>query len=165
MGYDVHITRRADWWAEGEPAITQGEWAAVVAADVSFEMLGRIEATSPQGMAVGYENTGLAAWTAEGGERVLFDLRDGNIVVNSPGEQALRKMVELAKQLGRAGASRAVGRANGANPVPLVIPCHRVIGSDGSLTGFAGGIEAKRWLLEREAAQAGLFTQEVRAHG
>ena len=48
------------------------------------------------------------------------------------------------------GAARAVGRANGANPIPIVVPCHRVIGSDGSLTGFGGGLEAKSRLLEIE---------------
>lgn len=60
---------------------------------------------------------------------------------------------EVAARLDRAGASRAVGRANATNPVCLVTPCHRVIGKDGSLTGFGGGIETKRWLLEHESAQ------------
>ncbi len=60
---------------------------------------------------------------------------------------------EVAAQLDRAGASRAVGRANATNPVCLLTPCHRVIGKDGSLTGFGGGIETKRWLLEHESAQ------------
>jgi len=58
---------------------------------------------------------------------------------------------ELARRIGRPTASRAVGAANGANPLPIVIPCHRVIGSDGSLTGFGGGLAAKRWLLRHEA--------------
>lgn len=58
---------------------------------------------------------------------------------------------EVAKRLGRPGASRAVGRANATNPICLVVPCHRVIGADGSLTGFGGGIETKRALLELEA--------------
>ena len=57
---------------------------------------------------------------------------------------------ELAKRLGNPQAVRAVGRANGANPVWIIIPCHRVIGADGSLTGYAGGIEVKRKLLEIE---------------
>lgn len=57
---------------------------------------------------------------------------------------------ELAQRLGRPNASRAVGAANGANPLPIVVPCHRVIGSDGSLTGFGGGLPAKRWLLAHE---------------
>ena len=56
----------------------------------------------------------------------------------------------LAARIGKPGASRAVGGANGANPLPIVVPCHRVIGSDKSLTGFGGGIETKRFLLEHE---------------
>ena len=59
---------------------------------------------------------------------------------------------ELARKVQRPQASRAVGAANGANPIALIVPCHRVIGSDGSLTGYAGGIDRKRWLLEHEAA-------------
>lgn len=57
---------------------------------------------------------------------------------------------ELAERIHRPAAVRAVGLANGSNPVGVVIPCHRVIGSDGSLTGYGGGIERKRWLLEHE---------------
>ena len=57
----------------------------------------------------------------------------------------------LARQLGRPAASRAVGLANGANPVSIVIPCHRVIGANGSLTGYGGGLDRKRWLLAHEA--------------
>ncbi len=57
---------------------------------------------------------------------------------------------DIAVAVGRPKAVRAVGNANGRNPLPIVIPCHRVIGSDGSLTGFGGGIEAKRYLLELE---------------
>jgi methylated-DNA-[protein]-cysteine S-methyltransferase len=56
----------------------------------------------------------------------------------------------LARQLGRPAASRAVGLANGANPVSIVIPCHRVIGANGSLTGYGGGLDRKRWLLAHE---------------
>ena len=62
---------------------------------------------------------------------------------------------ELAARIGRAGASRAVGAANGANPIPIVVPCHRVIGADGSLTGFGGGLENKKWLLAHEARFTG----------
>ncbi len=58
---------------------------------------------------------------------------------------------QLARKLGRAGASRAVGAANGANPIPIVVPCHRVIGADGSLTGFGGGLAHKKWLLDHES--------------
>ncbi|MBV8450462.1 MAG: methylated-DNA--[protein]-cysteine S-methyltransferase [Hyphomicrobiales bacterium] len=60
----------------------------------------------------------------------------------------------LAARIGKASAVRAVGLANGANPVSVVVPCHRVIGSDGSLTGYGGGIERKRWLLRHEGATA-----------
>jgi methylated-DNA-[protein]-cysteine S-methyltransferase len=56
----------------------------------------------------------------------------------------------LARQLGRPKSVRAVGLANGANPVSIVVPCHRVIGTDGSLTGYGGGISRKRWLLAHE---------------
>jgi methylated-DNA-[protein]-cysteine S-methyltransferase len=57
---------------------------------------------------------------------------------------------ELAKAIGKPKASRAVGLANGSNPVAIVVPCHRVIGANGSLTGYGGGIERKRWLLAHE---------------
>lgn len=57
----------------------------------------------------------------------------------------------LARQLGRPDASRAVGLANGSNPIAIVIPCHRVIGASGALTGYGGGLERKRWLLAHEA--------------
>jgi methylated-DNA-[protein]-cysteine S-methyltransferase len=59
---------------------------------------------------------------------------------------------ELARRVGRPGSARAVGRANGANPVAIVVPCHRVIGADGKLTGYAGGIERKAALLALEQA-------------
>lgn len=58
----------------------------------------------------------------------------------------------IARQIGRPRAYRAVGQALGANPIPIVIPCHRVVGSDGSLCGYAGGLEMKRWLLQLERA-------------
>lgn len=57
---------------------------------------------------------------------------------------------ELARRIGRPSAVRAVGAANGANPIPVIIPCHRVIGSNGTLTGYGGGIERKQWLLALE---------------
>jgi len=63
----------------------------------------------------------------------------------------------LAKRLGDPGAVRAVGAANGRNPVSILVPCHRVVGADGSLTGYGGGMERKRWLLEHESRQRGLF--------
>jgi methylated-DNA-[protein]-cysteine S-methyltransferase len=66
----------------------------------------------------------------------------------------VRSYGALARSIGAPGAARAVGTANARNPLSIVIPCHRVIGSDGSLTGYAGGLEAKRWLLEHEARRA-----------
>lgn len=57
---------------------------------------------------------------------------------------------DIARRIGRPTAVRAVGAANGRNPVAIVVPCHRVIGRDGSLTGYAGGLDRKRWLLEHE---------------
>ena len=63
---------------------------------------------------------------------------------------------ELAGRIGNPDASRAVGMANGANPIAIIVPCHRVIGANGKLTGFAGGLERKRWLLAHEARHAGL---------
>lgn len=64
---------------------------------------------------------------------------------------------ELARRVEVTGGSRAVGRANHENPVPIVIPCHRVIGQDGTLTGFGGGLDAKRKLLDFERGQGSLF--------
>ncbi len=58
---------------------------------------------------------------------------------------------EIARRVGHPGAARAVGLANGRNPCALIVPCHRVIGADGSLTGYGGGLERKRFLLELEA--------------
>jgi methylated-DNA-[protein]-cysteine S-methyltransferase len=57
---------------------------------------------------------------------------------------------EIARRIGSPGACRAVGRANGRNPIAVIVPCHRVVGSDGSLTGYAGGLETKRALLDLE---------------
>lgn len=71
---------------------------------------------------------------------------------------------ELARRIGRPTASRAVGRANGCNPISIVVPCHRVVGSGGSLTGYAGGLDCKERLLEHEARFAlGVATTSDRA--
>ena len=87
--------------------------------------------------------------------------------------QALRQIVygetmpygELAARIGRPSAARAVGAANGANPIAVIIPCHRLIGANGALTGYAGGIERKQTLLDLEArsyAAAGRWRRQVR---
>lgn len=65
-----------------------------------------------------------------------------------------RSYAEIARQIGHPAAVRAVGAANGRNPISIVAPCHRVIGSDGKLTGFAGGLEAKAFLLRMESKDA-----------
>ena len=59
---------------------------------------------------------------------------------------------ELARRIGRPAAVRAVGLANGLNPISVIVPCHRVIGANGTLTGYGGGLERKRWLLSHEGA-------------
>jgi methylated-DNA-[protein]-cysteine S-methyltransferase len=63
---------------------------------------------------------------------------------------------KIAASIGHPDGARAVGVANGQNPIPIIVPCHRVIGADGSLTGYGGGLDAKRWLLDHEARHAGL---------
>jgi methylated-DNA-[protein]-cysteine S-methyltransferase len=72
-----------------------------------------------------------------------------------------RSYIELARQLDLPGGSRAVGGANGANPIPIVIPCHRVVAADGSLGGFSAGLDRKQWLLAHEGAcgDEGLLTR------
>jgi methylated-DNA-[protein]-cysteine S-methyltransferase len=71
----------------------------------------------------------------------------------APGETI--SYAELARRVGHPTAVRAVGGANARNPLAIVVPCHRVIGAGGALTGFAGGVERKRWLLAHEGALAG----------
>jgi methylated-DNA-[protein]-cysteine S-methyltransferase len=67
----------------------------------------------------------------------------------------------LAKAIGAPSAVRAVGAANGANPVAVIVPCHRVIGSNGTLTGYGGGLERKQWLLNHEAGIPTLFARAI----
>ena len=68
-----------------------------------------------------------------------------------------RSYGDVARSIGRPKAVRAVGAANGRNPLPILIPCHRVIGQDGDLTGFGGGLAAKRYLLDLERRYSGVF--------
>jgi O-6-methylguanine DNA methyltransferase len=72
---------------------------------------------------------------------------------------------QLALAIGRPGADRAVGAANGRNPLAVVLPCHRVVGSDGSLTGYGGGLHRKRWLLDHERTDLLPFPREDNANG
>ncbi len=110
------------------------------------------------------------AWFAEvrsqldeyfGGERITFSLplRQEGTEFELLVWQALREIPygetrsygEIAERIGQPGEARAVGTANGRNPISVIVPCHRVIGADGSLTGFVGGLERKRSLLELES--------------
>jgi len=68
-----------------------------------------------------------------------------------------RTYADIARSIGKPTACRAVGSANGRNPVSIIIPCHRVIGTNGKLTGYAGGISTKQWLLSHEAGEQSLF--------
>jgi methylated-DNA-[protein]-cysteine S-methyltransferase len=70
--------------------------------------------------------------------------------------------IELARRLGKPSAMRAVGAANGANPLAIIVPCHRVIGANGTLVGFGGGLPAKRWLLDHERHYAPAPLLELR---
>jgi methylated-DNA-[protein]-cysteine S-methyltransferase len=95
------------------------------------------------------------------GERIAFDLP---LAAEGTGFQRLvwdallqipfgatRSYGELARAIGRPAASRAVGMANSKNPISIIVPCHRVIGANGTLTGYAGGMRVKQWLLDHEA--------------
>jgi methylated-DNA-[protein]-cysteine S-methyltransferase len=71
---------------------------------------------------------------------------------------------ELAKRIGKPDAPRAVGLANGKNPISIIVPCHRVIGASGKLTGYGGGLDRKVWLLEHEASVSGTKQPELALH-
>jgi methylated-DNA-[protein]-cysteine S-methyltransferase len=128
--------------------------------DRSLTRLGFGEASVPQGDAASLAAAAIQLEQYFAGERTDFDLD-----VELGGTEFERRVwdevraipygqtasyAEIAARVGRPGAYRAVGRANARNPIAVVVPCHRVVGSDGSLTGYAGGIEMKRALLELE---------------
>ena len=91
-----------------------------------------------------------------------FDVEAGGTAFQQEVWAALRAIppgttvtyAELARRVGRPAATRAVGTINGRNPIAIVVPCHRVVGADGSLTGYSGGLWRKRWLLTHEGALA-----------
>ena len=83
-------------------------------------------------------------------EGTEFQRRVWNVLLEIPYGTTI-SYLELARRIGDEKAARAVGLANGLNPISIIVPCHRVIGADGSLTGYGGGIERKRWLLQHEA--------------
>lgn len=98
---------------------------------------GRLEAIS--GLPVAFEGT-------------AFQRRVWHALLEIPCGQTC-SYSDIAQRIGQPNAVRAVGLANGSNPIAIVVPCHRVIGQDGSLTGYGGGVERKRWLLEHEAGE------------
>ena len=87
-------------------------------------------------------------WQASG---TAFQLKVWETLCTIPAGETL-SYAGLAARIGRPSAVRAVGLANGANPISLIVPCHRVIGANGSLTGYGGGLPRKRWLLGHEGA-------------
>ncbi len=89
-------------------------------------------------------------------EGTEFQLRVWNRLRTIPYGETI-SYAQLAERIGDPKAVRAVGLANGSNPIPIIIPCHRVIGSDGSLTGFGGGLPTKKMLLELESKQLSLL--------
>ena len=89
-------------------------------------------------------------WQASG---TAFQLKVWETLCTIPAGETLSYR-GLAERIGRPTAVRAVGLANGANPISLIVPCHRVIGIDGSLTGYGGGLPRKEWLLSHEGARA-----------
>ena len=89
-------------------------------------------------------------------EGTEFQLRVWNALRAIPYGETI-SYAQLAERIGNPKAVRAVGLANGSNPIPIIVPCHRVIGSDGSLTGFGGGLKTKKILLELENKQLSLL--------
>ncbi len=118
----------------GETELSDGAAPANVRAALDFYFAGELSALDAIETRIGGTDFQRAAWTA------LRKIRPGE--TRSYGAQAVA--------IGRPTATRAVGLANGSNPVAIVIPCHRVIGADGALTGYGGGLWRKRWLLDHE---------------
>lgn len=126
------------WLAKHYPAAPLSEGPAPVALRRSFEAYfagetGALEAVPWRASGTGFQ---LGVWQA--------------LCAIPPGETL--SYAGLAERIGKPTAMRAVGLANGANPLALVVPCHRVIGSKGALTGYGGGLHRKRWLLAHEGA-------------
>jgi methylated-DNA-[protein]-cysteine S-methyltransferase len=133
--------------------------------DRALTRIGFDAPTAPAGDAASIAAAAIQLEQYFAGERTSFDLDIS--LAGTPFErrvwEALREIpygettsyAEIATRIGAPSACRAVGRANGRNPIALIVPCHRVVGSNGSLTGYAGGLEMKRALLELERAGAG----------
>jgi methylated-DNA-[protein]-cysteine S-methyltransferase len=122
------------------------------------------DSAAPQGDAAAVSATAIQLEQYFAGERTEFDLDlelDGTPFERRVWDEVraipygqTATYAEIARRIGRPDACRAVGRANGRNPLAVIVPCHRVVGSGGSLTGYAGGIEMKRALLDLERGAA-----------
>lgn len=118
----------------GRAPLVEGQAPPVVRSAVQAYFAGDARALEPLAVRTGGTAFQRAVWAA--------------LRAIPPGET--RSYAQLAAAVGRPRAVRAVGLANGANPIALIAPCHRVVGANGALTGYAGGLERKRWLLEHE---------------
>jgi methylated-DNA-[protein]-cysteine S-methyltransferase len=119
--------------------LAPGSVPAVIRTALAHYFAGDLAALAPIPVAAGGTAFQAAVWSA--------------LRTIAPGQRL--SYGQLAEVLGRPGSSRAVGHANGANPVSIIVPCHRLVGANGALTGYGGGIERKRWLLDHEARHAG----------
>src|SRR3954451_20794253 len=135
-GDDFRLTRLGF----GDPSVPQGDAASLSAAAIQLEQYFAGERTECD-LQLALQGTEV--------ERRVWD--EGRAIPYG----STAAYAAIAARIGRPGACRAVGRANARNPIAVVVPCHRVVGSDGSLTGYAGGIEMKRALLGLEARVAG----------
>ncbi|MCY4438775.1 MAG: methylated-DNA--[protein]-cysteine S-methyltransferase [Deltaproteobacteria bacterium] len=150
----------------------------IVADDAALRMISFREGSYPGKVPEGWRRGGAVVADATGqlgeyfaGRRQRFDLplAPSGTAFQLRVWQALREIPygvtcsygEQARAMGQPRAVRAVGAANGRNPLPIVVPCHRVIGGDGRLTGYAGGLEIKRFLLELESRHTGVVGRAV----
>jgi methylated-DNA-[protein]-cysteine S-methyltransferase len=131
-------TRFAAWIARRYPAVRTGEGAAPARVRDGLQAYFGGQPRALEAL----------AWQAAG---TAFQLKVWQALCTIPPGETL-SYARLAARIGRPTAMRAVGLANGANPLALVVPCHRVIGADGALTGYGGGLHRKRWLLAHEGA-------------
>ena len=140
-GDEERFTRYLHWQYGDGLRLTHGKAPAKVRGLLDEYFAGRLEALDEIECQADGTEFQRGVWTA------LRDIPAGQTISYGT----------LAKRLGNPKAVRAVGLANGQNPIPIVIPCHRVIGSDGSLTGYGGGLDRKRWLLAHEGRHSPLL--------
>ena len=146
---DEDRLRAVDW--EDHEDRLHHFWRRQYGADAVFQAAPRASAASHSLRAYFDGDTGCLATLAVATNGTAFQRMVWDALRQIPPGQTV-SYGALAVRIGRPGAMRAVGLANGANPVSIVVPCHRVIGANGTLTGFGGGLERKRWLLAHEGA-------------